>query len=186
MIISGPSGAGKSTVLRELAQTRLPFEFSISATTRAPRPGEENGVDYWFLEADDFASKREENEFLECMEVFGRGDWYGTLRQPVATGLNSGKWVVLEIDVDGAAAVLKKAPTATTIFMHPGSMAELERRLRSRGTEREDALLRRLDVAKKELERRNEYQHEVINDTTENAVKSICRIAEEAPTVELC
>ena len=108
VIISGPSGAGKSTIVgRLLAECDLPLELSVSATTRQPRPGEVDGKDYHFLSREQFLARRENQEFLEWKEVFGRGDYYGTLRSTVAAGTNAGKWVVLEIDVEGAMTVVE-------------------------------------------------------------------------------
>ncbi|MGC4003995.1 MAG: guanylate kinase [Pirellulales bacterium] len=132
VVISGPSGSGKTTVLRELFGRCPWLEASVSATTRSPRPGERDGVDYYFLTPETFAAKRAANEFLEAFEVFGRGHWYGTLQSEVAPRLAAGKWVVLEIDVDGAADVLRTYPDAITVFIKPESLEELERRLRSR------------------------------------------------------
>ena len=110
IVISGPSGVGKSTVVRQLLeQCELPLELSVSATTREPRAGEQDGVQYHFLPKTEFQQRRENGEFLECMEVFGRGHWYGTLQETVTTGLKQGKWVILEIDVDGAMKVLRPA-----------------------------------------------------------------------------
>jgi len=144
IIISGPSGAGKSTVVKELlSRRRLPLQLSISATTRPPRPGEEDGRDYHFLSAEEFQHRRRDNAFLECKEVFGRGHWYGTLREPVLTGIRQGYWIILEIDVHGAISILDEYPEAISIFVHPGSMVELERRLRNRQTEDEAAIQRR-------------------------------------------
>jgi guanylate kinase len=177
VILSGPSGAGKSTVVRQLLQgSPLPLRLSVSATTRRPRPGERTGVDYHFLSQQKFAALRQAGEFLECKEVFGRGDWYGTLRSEVTTGHAEGKWVLLEIDVQGALSVLEQVPDAITIFLHPGSLAELERRLRTRGTESPESLARRLEVARGELEFVHRYQFEVVNDTVERAVQEICHI----------
>ena len=183
VIISGPSGAGKSTVLERLiAECPLPLAMSVSATTRAPRAGEQDGVHYQFLSHEEFARRREAGEFLECMEVFGRGDWYGTPLGEVSTGLEAGKWVILEIDVDGALAVLETFPQAITIFVHPGSMQELERRLRARGSESEESLRRRLEVARRELTFIDRYRHEVVNDEVSAAVRRICEILEHAQT----
>jgi guanylate kinase len=177
VIISGPSGAGKSTVVRELlACGRLPLRLSVSATTRAPRPGEVDGVHYHFLTHDEFAHRRERGEFLECKEVFGRGDWYGTLRGEVEAGQAAGAWMVLEIDVEGALSVLKQCPDAVTIFIDPGSRAELERRLRSRQTDSEEAIARRLEVADRELAQAHKYRHRVVNQTVPQAVEEICDI----------
>jgi guanylate kinase len=177
VVISGPSGAGKTTVLRQVFERApAPLVASVSATTRKPRPGERDGVDYHFLTAEEFARRREAGEFLECCEVYGRGDWYGTLRSEVASRLAAGKWVVLEIDVQGTLAVLEHYPDAVTIFLRPSSMAELERRLRERGTETEDALRRRLAVAAEELKSIDRYRYQVINDDVEHAVAELVRI----------
>jgi guanylate kinase len=177
VIISGPSGAGKSTVVRRLlAECPLPLQLSVSATTRAPRVGEQNGVHYHFLTREEFAARKARGEFLECKEVFGRGDWYGTLESHVQTGMAAGKWMVLEIDVEGAMTVLSRFPTAITLFVHSGSMDELERRLRERGSETEESLQRRLEVARKELKYLPSYKHEVVNDTIEHAVEKICQL----------
>jgi guanylate kinase len=175
IIISGPSGAGKSTVVRRLLEVcPLPLCLSVSATTRPPRPGEENGRDYWFLTPDAFESRRKQGDFLECKEVFGRGIWYGTLRNAVSAGREAGKWVILEIDVQGALAVQELHPEAITIFIHPGSMEELERRLRLRGTETEPVIARRLEVAREEMSLRHRYRHEIINTEVSQAAQSLC------------
>src|SRR3954465_4949721 len=146
VIISGPSGAGKSTVVRELLEScPLPLYLSVSATTRQPRKGENEGEDYFFLTPEQFALRRASNDFLECKEY--AGNWYGTLQSQVSAGLAAGKWVILEIDVEGTMAVLEKHADALTIFVHSGSIEELERRLRARNTESEEALARRLATA---------------------------------------
>jgi guanylate kinase len=177
VIFSGPSGAGKSTVLKQVLETcRLPLQLSVSATTRAPRPGERDGVEYHFLSKETFAHRREKGEFLECKEVYGRGDWYGTLKETVATGLLAGKWVVLEIDVQGAASVLDTYPDAITVFVHSGSLEELEHRLRQRGTESEESTQRRLEVARAEMAQMSHYKHQVNNQVVSKAVEEICEI----------
>ncbi len=177
VIISGPSGAGKSTVVRELMKCdAVPLRLSVSATTRPPRQGEVDGVHYHFLTHAEFASRKERSEFLECKEVFGRGDWYGTLKSEVEAGLAAGDWVVLEIDVEGALAVLSERPEAITIFIDPGTREELERRLRSRNTDSEAAIQRRLEVADRELALATRYTHHVVNHTVSQSVKEICEI----------
>jgi guanylate kinase len=181
VIVSGPSGAGKTTLLaRVFAECPLPLVASVSATTRAPRPGEREGVDYHFLSREEFARRRQLGEFLEACEVFGQGDWYGTLSSEVTPSLTAGKWVVLEIDVQGTLAVLAHYPQALTIFVEPGSMEELARRLRDRGTEDPAALARRLDVARRELAAAGRYQFRVVNDRVERAAREICEILNEA------
>lgn len=179
VIISGPSGVGKTTVLRKLFENcQLPLVESVSATTRKQRPGEVAGASYNYMSQERFDKHRENGDFLECCEVFGYGHWYGTLRQPVTTSLNEGKWIVLEVDVEGAGKVLKHYPNAITIFIHPGSVQELERRLRGRGTESEEVLKRRLEVAKHELDASSIYTHIVINQSVDQTVNDICLLLE--------
>jgi guanylate kinase len=175
VIISGPSGAGKSTVVRELLTScPVPLVLSVSATTRSPRPGEVDGKNYFFLSSEEFARRREAGEFLECMDY--AGNWYGTLQSQVTAGLAAGKWVLLEIDVAGTLAVKAKHPEAITIFLHGGSLEELERRLRLRNTESEAVLARRLEVARWELAHKSEYRYEVVNRDVTQAVRDICEI----------
>lgn len=175
IIISGPSGAGKSTVVRGLLETcPLPIELSVSATTRSPRQGELDGREYHFVTKEKFQELRAQEAFLECKEVFGRGDWYGTLRQTVEDGLQKGKWVLLEIDVQGAICVMEQCPGSISFFVHPGSLDELENRLRRRATDSEEAILRRLQVAADELRAIPRYRYEIINVEVEHTIKDIC------------
>jgi len=177
IVISGPSGAGKSTVVRRLlADCSMPLTLSVSATTRPPRQGEVHERDYFFLPRDEFDRRRRAGEFLECKEVFGRGDWYGTLQSQVAAGLADGKWVILEIDVDGMLSVLERYPETITIFIHCGGIDELERRLRARNTEGEDAIRRRLEVARHELAYQNRYRYQILNEDVDQSVRQICEI----------
>jgi guanylate kinase len=180
IIVSGPSGAGKSTVVKTLlAKCELPLELSVSATTRTPRTGEIDGKNYYFLTKEDFFQRKNAGKFLECKEVFGRGDWYGTLNAVVSSGLKRGKWLILEIDVQGALSILERRDDPITIFVHPGSMEELELRLRQRGTETEEAIHRRLEVAREEMSFRHRYQHQVINRNLEVAVDEICQLLKQ-------
>lgn len=187
IILSGPSGAGKSTVVRKLLEEAdLPLELSVSATTRSPRPGEIDGVDYHFVSPEEFQQRRQRGDFLEFKEVFGRGYWYGTLRDEVASGLNRGKWVILEIDVQGALSVLHHLPDCITIFLYPGDMGELERRLRARGTETEAAIKRRLEVARQEWDLRQHYRHHVLNESVTDAVRRIREILQAYRGPDAC
>jgi guanylate kinase len=177
VIVSGPSGAGKTSVMRRVFQASpVPLVRSVSATTRPPRPDEVDGVDYHFLHNGDFAERRKRGDFIECFEVFGQTYWYGTLWSEVTSGLDAGKWVVLEIDVQGAMVVVERFPEAITIFLCPSSREELERRLRDRGTETKEALLQRLAAADYELLQARRYKHRVINDNKDQAVQDICNI----------
>ncbi len=177
MVVSGPSGVGKTTVLRRLlASCPLPLRQSVSATTRPPRSGEVDEVDYHFLAQDEFARRREQGEFLECCEVFGQGWWYGTLLSEVTPSLEAGEWVILGIDVHGAQAVMDRFPEAITIFIRPSSLQVLEQRLRGRGTEDERSIQQRLARARRELALADRYRHQVVNDDLDHAVEEICNI----------
>lgn len=176
-IISGPSGAGKSTVVRRLLEIcPLPLQLSVSATTRVPREGEVDGEHYFFLSKEEFRRRQTRGDFLECNEVFGRGDWYGTLLEQVESRLQARKWVLLEIDVAGAMAVLSRYPGAVTFFVHSGSLEELDRRLRLRGTETPESLARRLEVAGRELKFMHQYRHQLVNNQVEECAGEICDI----------
>lgn len=161
VVISGPSGVGKDAALIELKKLGLPWHFVVTATTRPPRPGEQDGVDYLFLDADTFHKMRERDQFLECAEVYGR--WYGVPRSQVRGGFNAGKDVVLKIDVQGAETVRQLAPEALFIFLVPGSFEELARRLSRRKTETPEEADQRLQVAREELSQVSRYDYRVIN-----------------------
>jgi guanylate kinase len=176
IVISGPSGVGKTTLLKRLYEKCPQLRASISATTRSPRPGERDGVDYHFISQQEFERRRLAGEFLECFEVFGRGQWYGTLKSEVSPSLAAGQSIVLEIDVQGTLAVVEQHPEALTIFVHPGSVTELENRLRGRGTETPESIARRLEVARAELQYADRYRYRVVNDDVDRAVEEICQI----------
>ena len=180
VLVSGPSGVGKKTVLqRVFAESGLPLVMSVSATTRCPRPGEVAGEDYHFLTPTDFESKRVAGEFLECFEVFGAGTWYGTLRKTVEEGLAANRWVVLEIDVKGARKVKEQFPQAITLFIEPKNVNVLKERLQGRGTETEEAMQRRLKTALEELQYADEFDHRIVNDDLDTAVRQFIAILRE-------
>lgn len=180
VVISGPSGVGKSTVVAGvLDKCPVPLTLSVSATTRKPRPGEIEGKNYIFLTHSEFEKRRNAGEFLECKEVFSRGDWYGTLKSEVASGLSGGKWVLLEIDVQGAVSVKTEYPDILMIFLHPGSMATLEQRLRDRKSDSEESIQRRLEVAASEIAKSDLYDFVIENISVEETVEKICQIIQQ-------
>lgn len=179
VVISGPSGSGKTTLVdRLVSDCPGPLALAVSATTRAPRPGERHGDHYYFLTPEEFDRRRAAGDFLECCQVFGTGHWYGTLRSEVEQRLADGRWVVLEIDLAGMRQIRQRFPGALTLFVRPGSWEELERRLRRRGTEAEAAIQRRLDVARREWDAAAEYDHTIINDDVDQAVEDLCRLVQ--------
>jgi len=170
-IISGPSGVGKSTILHKLFERRKNLYFSVSATTRAPREGEQDGVHYHFSTVEEFRRLIEEDAFLEYAEFVG--NYYGTPKAPVVELTEKGKDVVLEIEVKGGAQIKKLIPDCVSIFITPVSLEVLEKRLRNRGTETEDAILKRLATAKVELKEAHNYDYIVVNDKLEDAVEDV-------------
>jgi guanylate kinase len=168
IIVSGPSGCGKSTLIhRVLAEGGLPLRLSVSATTRARRDGEADGVDYYFWGVETFREQVAAGAFLEHAEVHGHG--YGTLRREVEDYRVRGTGVLLDIDVQGAAQVRARCPDHVSIFIEPPSLAVLEQRLRGRRTETEEAIVLRLRNALAELAHAGEYQYRVVNDDLNRA-----------------
>lgn len=183
-IVSGPSGVGKSTVLKALLEQRDHVVFSVSATTRAPRPGEEDGVHYHFLAVETFREWITREEFLEYAEYVG--NFYGTPKRDVDAAMDRGDDVILDIEIQGALQVKGKRPETVSIFIAPPSWAELERRLTERGTDSPEKIQKRLLRAKVECQTAHTYDYFVINDSVERAVRELDAImtAEHCRPVE--
>lgn len=180
VVITGPSGVGKGTLIRQL-RDRLPeIELSVSATTRKPRPGETQGVDYWFLSPEEFAKRIDEGGFVEHAEY--AGNRYGTLRSDLETRTAGGRPVLLEIEVQGARQVRESMPEALTVFIAPPSEDALHTRLIGRGTDSPEQIERRLQTAREELAARDEFDREVTNDRLEDAIEELVQIVREATT----
>jgi guanylate kinase len=173
---------GKGSVVRKLLERDRRLFYSVSAKTRAPRPGEVEGRDYRFVPFPEFQRLIEKDAFLEWAEVFGHR--YGTLRTPIAAELERGRNAILEIDVQGAAAVRAKMPEAVLIFLAPPSDQELERRLRARRTESGPELERRLAAARSEMDQRSWFDHVVVNDEVDRAAAEVAAIIDGAAEEE--
>ena len=171
-VITGPSGVGKGTLIRDLRERVGGLELSVSATTREPRAGEESGVDYHFLSPEEFSERAEAGDFLEHATF--SGNRYGTLRSEIERTLKAGSSVVLEIEVQGARQVrAAMGEEAVLIFIAPPDPATLRERLAVRGTDSAEAIERRLETAKQELEAQQEFKHVVVNDRLEEAAREL-------------
>jgi len=170
-VITGPSGVGKGTLIRELLQRVPDLELSVSATTRAPREGEENGRDYHFLTPEQFEQRVEEKDFLEFATY--SGNRYGTLRSEVERCLDAGRSVVLEIEVQGAQQVRAAKPDSVQIFIAPPDPGVLRERLMGRGTDSTDAIDERLKVAEQELAAQDDFDHQIVNDEVGRAADEL-------------
>ena len=179
IVISGPSGAGKGTICKALSEDQ-DLWISVSATTRKPRNGEVDGVNYFFLSKQEFTDKINEDDFFEYAEVYG--NYYGTPKWKTLEAIYSGRDVVLEIDIQGALKVKQQYPEGVFIFILPPSMEELKQRIINRGTETEESLIRRFKSAYQEVNYISKYNYAVVNDTVENAVEKIKAIL----TAEKC
>ena len=175
-VLAGPSGVGKGSLVRELVSRDPSLSLSVSMTTRGPRPAEVDGVDYFFVDEDAFDRMVDAGELLEWAEIVGHRS--GTPKVFVEHRLSEGRDVILEIDVVGASFVRKRIPESILIFVDPPSLEELERRLRGRGTETEDAIRRRLETAAWELDQRPWFDHVVVNDDLLQAADRVAAIIE--------
>ena len=174
VVLSAPAGCGKDTVLAEVKKVDENVKQSISMTTRFPREGEKDGVDYYFTSQEDFENKIKENGFLEYVK-YGV-NYYGTPKKAIEEMVDSGKTVILKIEVEGAGNVRKIYPDAVSIFIMPPSFTELSRRLKKRGTETEEDICRRLKIAEDEMQRAKEYNYIVINDDLSVCVNDVLSI----------
>lgn len=182
IVISGPSGAGKGTICKSIIEKNDCW-ISVSATTRTPRAGEIEGTNYYFLTKEEFKKKIEDDDFLEYVEVYG--NLYGTPRSKVQEMLDSGKDVILEIDIQGALKVKEKVDDGVYIFILPPSMEELKQRIIKRGSETPESLMTRFKAAYEEINFISKYNYAVINNTVEEAVKNIqCIITAEKCRVD--
>jgi guanylate kinase len=182
-IVSAPSGSGKTTLLQRLLPAFSDLKFSISHTTRQPRAGETNGVDYFFVDRPEFLSMVDRGAFLEWAEYYGQ--LYGTSYHFVEQHLSEGCDVILDIDVQGARQVKSRIPEAIAVFILPPSFSEQERRLRSRRLESDEAIHRRLEIAKGEIPYYRDYDYIVINEVLENSIQlleSIVRSGHAVPS----
>lgn len=170
LVVSGPSGAGKGTICKALIE-KNPIWISTSCTTRKPRAGEVEGVNYFFIEKEEFLRRIDNDEFLEYAEVYG--NFYGTPRSEVLRLLEEGKDVILEIDIQGALKIKSSYPEGVFIFIMPPSMEELRNRITNRGSETPESLKTRMEAAYDEISFASKYDYAVVNDEVETAVKKI-------------
>jgi len=179
LVLSGPSGAGKSSLIHKIIDDLGQCYFSISTTTRPMRTGEEDGVDYYFVDKAEFEKEIEEDQFLEYAVV--HGNYYGTSMRPVKKALEEGKLVIFDIDVQGNSAVQNRLGDITTsVFITPPTLSELKRRLMKRSTDSQEVIERRLEMAKKEIQRVSEYEYLLINDDLDEAAQKLRMIAQTA------
>ncbi|SFH51299.1 guanylate kinase [Tindallia magadiensis] len=171
MVISGPSGTGKGTLVKHLLKRNNNIQLSVSATTRDPRPGEVDEVNYFFLTKDDFEKKLENGEFLEHAEVYG--NYYGTPKAFVEKQLKKGNNVLLEIDILGAMQIREKFEEAVFLFIIPPSLEELQRRIERRGTETPEQMSKRMNSSLEEIKELKKYDYVILNDEVEKATTLI-------------
>jgi len=179
LVLSGPSGAGKSSLIAKIIDDIGETYFSISTTTRTIREGEQDGVDYYFVDKETFEKEVEEEQFLEHALV--HGNYYGTSLKPVKKALSEGKLVIFDIDVQGNSAIQNRLGDITTsVFISPPTLSELKQRLINRSTDSQEVIDKRVNMAKKEIQRVSEYEYLLINDDLERAAKQLRLIAQTA------
>jgi guanylate kinase len=181
-VISGPSGVGKGTLIARAREQLPELELATSATTRARRPGEQDGREYWFLSPEQFERGVREEEFLEHVEFAGHR--YGTLRSEVDRRLANGSSVVLEIDVPGAREIERQVPDAVLVFIAPPDMGDLEQRLIARDANTAEEIANRLRIANDELQARDDFQHVIVNDDVDRAASQLIELIRSALSEE--
>ncbi|MBW2590512.1 MAG: guanylate kinase [Deltaproteobacteria bacterium] len=176
-IISAPSGTGKTTLCSAVLEHFTEMLYSVSYTTRKPRNGEQNGIDYHFIKKKDFKDKIEDGKWAEWAEV--HGNYYGTSAELLDKGLDSGLDIILDIDVQGTIRLLERYPESVTIFIMPPSIEELKRRLELRNTDSDEVIARRLENAKMEMAKKDLYLHVIINDQLPDAIEQLVAVIEK-------
>ena len=171
IVITGPSGVGKGTLVKLMRQRHPQLQVSTSATTRQPRWGEQHGVDYFFLSKEDFETAIHNQELLEWAEY--AGNYYGTPKAGVIEQIQAGNYILLEIELAGARAIANIFPAAIRIFIMPPSIEELEQRIRTRGTNTEESIARRLEIARKEIAASDEFDFKIVNDDLDSAIAQL-------------
>ncbi|MBQ9365395.1 MAG: guanylate kinase [Schwartzia sp.] len=176
VVVSGPSGAGKGTICSAFLERASGIAYSVSATTRSPRRGEVDGRDYYFVDEESFKKMIDGDELLEWAEVYG--NYYGTPLKKIQEKIAEGKDILLEIDTQGAMQVKKRFPNGVFVFILPPSLAELQRRIRGRGTEGERDIEKRLAASEGEIKMASDYRYVIVNDKLDDAVSSLSAIVE--------
>jgi guanylate kinase len=177
VVISAPSGAGKTTIARAVLAAEPRLTFSVSATTRPKRPGEEEGEDYYFLSKEEFQRKVGSGEFVEWEELYG--NYYGTLNREVEKAMLQGRHLLFDVDVNGGLSIKERYPEAMMVFIRPPDIETLRRRLAARGTEDAETMKRRMARVQMELEKGKGFDRQVVNDDLARAVAEVVKIVEE-------
>ncbi|MDP2304014.1 MAG: guanylate kinase [Ignavibacteria bacterium] len=174
IIVAAPSGTGKTTILKQLLKIHNDLVYSVSTTTRKPRPTEKNGVDYFFVKEEEFSRKKEEGFFIEWEKVYDY--YYGTDKSFVEGTINSGLSILIEVDVKGALSIKEKYPESKMIYILPPSLEELVKRLKNRKTETEEDFVKRIDRAKMELNQKDKFEYQIVNEDVNIAVNQLSEL----------